>query len=344
MYGFISYDSALTNKSKSHIDVPGFYFCKFKSVILFDHLEHKLVISENDKASRDLLVQTQEKSLSREINLINKFSRARSNFSDESYKAAIKEIKKKIFNGDFYEANLTRKFFGECNVQNSFQIYRDILNVNQVPYGAYAKLKDFEIISFSPERFIKLSDGIVTSRPIKGTISVGKKLEDTLKNQEILKHSVKNRAENLMIVDLMRNDFSKNCIPNTVNVKNLFETEIYKNVIHMYSDIEGELKGEFIDCLSDAFPPGSMTGAPKKIAIEVCDEIENYSRGLYSGCLGYYHPRYADFSVMIRTLVIKKNQYEIQVGGAIVADSDPDDELSEIYAKFKPFKNFIETC
>jgi len=340
----MSYDLATERSDKSFIKVPGFYFCKFNSVILFDHLKKEIIISEQDAKSKSLIQNFVKLIFNKKTSSARVFSPAKSNFSDAEYKQAVEKIKTKIFDGDFYEANLTRKFFGNCDVKNPFQIYKEITRQYKVGYGAFANLSEINIISVSPERFIQFRDRKILSRPIKGTIKSGKNSYENSKLRQILASSIKDKAENLMIVDLMRNDLSKYCDMGSVRVKNLFNTEVYKNVIHMHSDIEGvvSLKEDFPLCLINAFPPGSMTGAPKKIVIETCSNIEKCPRGLYSGILGYYHPDFADFSVVIRTLLIKKDKYEFQVGGAIVADSDPEKELNEIYAKAKPFKKHIQ--
>ncbi len=282
-------------------------------------------------------------SISAQQNII--LSDIQSNFTDQEYLNAVDQVKDRITEGEFCEANLTRKFFGKVqNEKNAFSCYKDIVGVNKVAYGAYLSFADVKIVSFSPERFLRINKRHAYARPIKGTMPAS---SDKYKNQKIahlLKNCAKNKAENLMIVDLMRNDFAKICEAGSVRVPKLFETDIYRNVIHMYSIVTGKIKEEntALDLIESAFPPGSMTGAPKIEVIKTCNNIEGYARGLYSGAIGYYHPIESDFSVVIRTLILQNDKFEFQVGGAIVADSVPELELEEIYAKAKPFLKYLK--
>jgi anthranilate/para-aminobenzoate synthase component I len=211
--------------------------------------------------------------------------------------------------------------------------------ISPAPYSAILKLDDKFIISSSPERFVHVSsDGKVDTRPIKGSAP---RFEDAAKDTESkrqLQISEKDRAENLMIVDLSRNDISRHCEKGSVKVEGLFEVTSYATVHHMASTVKGRKKQESttLDLIKGCFPPGSMTGAPKIKAMQLCSELENVKRGVYSGAIGWFGgDGSADLSVVIRTIIIDCDKFEFQVGGAIVADSIAEKEFEESILKAK---------
>lgn len=341
-FGFLSYQLNQLSSYKEFITCPNYFFIQFASIIVFDHLKYEISYCQHSQEVSNILDNHSTYEISTYKPLI--LGKANSNFTDREYIIEIQKIINMIKKGDFYEANLTRKFFGKVKSGNAFETYKEIAKTVRVSYSAFGQLKDLTFISFSPEQFIKIKANNVVSTPIKGTLpSTGVLKRDKLLARR-LKNCTKNQAENLMIVDLVRNDFAKNCITGSIKVPKLFSTEIYNNVIHMHSQIVGRLKKDRspLELIEGAFPPGSMTGAPKRKVMEICNDIEKYSRGLYSGILGYYHPQNSLFSVVIRTLILRAQKYEFQVGGAITYDSDPEEELGEIYAKANPFKNYIK--
>ena len=248
-----------------------------------------------------------------------------SNMTDAEYLQKVAHIIEKIKAGELYQANLTRKFYGEFETApDAFNIFCKLAEISPAPYSAFMRMGDIYIISASPEKFITMENGFVTSTPIKGTLTSARPAAE-------LAASEKDRAENLMIVDLMRNDLARVC--KNVKVEKLFEVTSYPQYHHMSSTITGETDKSALDVITACFPPGSMTGAPKIAAVKLCTELEGWERGIYSGALGWVEPNSTDLSVVIRTLIIKGNKFEFQVGGGIVADSVPELEFAETISK-----------
>jgi anthranilate/para-aminobenzoate synthase component I len=211
--------------------------------------------------------------------------------------------------------------------------------INPAPYAGYFRISGTTLVSSSPEQFLRVAvDGTVSSKPIKGTRPRGSNAEDDLVIVEELRSNLKERAENLMIVDLMRNDLSMVCEPNSVSVEKLFDVESYATVHQLVSTIQGRLQFglDASDAILAAFPGGSMTGAPKLRAIELIRELESGPRGVYSGVAGYLADNgSADFGMVIRSLVFQGDQITLGVGGGITIDSDPKAELAETKLKAK---------
>jgi para-aminobenzoate synthetase component 1 len=256
-------------------------------------------------------------------------AKLRSNMTKEEYLKKVEQCRKYIINGDVSQINLTRKFYGEFESEpDSIAIYLALNKASPAPYSAYVDFGDFQIISSSPELFLRSSKGEVVTCPIKGSAPSSDEIK--------LKGSLKDRAENLMITDLMRNDLSRVCKPGSIKVDNLFETNSYKTISHMHSEIRGLLEEDKdnVDLLKASFPPGSMTGTPKIHAIELISSLEGQDRGVYSGILGYLRGGdFMEFSVVIRTLIVKGRKFEFQVGGAIVYDSEAEKEWQETMNK-----------
>ncbi len=250
-------------------------------------------------------------------------------------------ILEKIAAGDLYQANLTRKFYGTTR-RNGFAQFYNLCALSPAPYAAYINMGEREIISMSPERFISITaDGIATASPIKGTYPRGRTAAEDAALKAELGASEKNRAENLMIVDLMRSDFAKGSIPGSVKVNGLFKVSTYRHLHHMSSTITGhkEKNVSALDFILNCFPPGSMTGAPKIEAMKLCSRLESLQRGVYSGIIAWFGGDGSmDSSVVIRTLLQEGDKYEYQVGGGIVADSTPQDELDESLLKAKALR------
>ncbi len=263
----------------------------------------------------------------------------RSNMSKAEYLNKVEKIREYIKNGDIYQANLTRKFYGEFkNECDAYQLFLKLNELSPAPYSAYIKIDDLHIISSSPELFLRVDEsGNVITCPIKGSAGKGEGAK--------LKASDKDMAENLMITDLMRNDLSRACEIGSVKVDKLFEVDELKTISHMHSVITGKLaKGNTsLDLIKDCFPPGSMTGAPKIRAMEICSELEVHKRGIYSGILGYFDENNScEFSVVIRTIMIKGNKFEFQVGGGITYASDAESEWNETMIKAKPMADALD--
>jgi para-aminobenzoate synthetase component 1 len=259
------------------------------------------------------------------------------NFTYESYTAAIRRAKEYIAAGDIYQVNLSQRFYAPLQ-SDGFTLYNRLRTTNPAPFAAYLRHLDVvEVLSSSPERFLRLeADGLVETRPIKGTIARGATPEEDRRLAEQLQASIKDRAELLMIVDLERNDLGKVCEFGTVRVPELFALESYETVHHLVATVHGRLRAGMgpVDLLRATFPGGSITGAPKIRSMEIIDELEPTTRAVYCGSIGYIsaHGR-MDLNIAIRTFIVRGGEVFYQVGGGIVADSDPHAEYVETLHK-----------
>jgi len=264
---------------------------------------------------------------------------ARPDLDGRDYKAMIRRTIDYIEAGDIYQANITQRFHARLHAGiDRLALYRALRHRNPATFAAFVEFDDVAILSSSPERFLKLRNGQVETRPIKGTRPRGKSAADDAKLAAELSASEKDRAENLMIVDLLRNDLSRVCRIGSVKVPVLWGLESYATVHHLVSVVTGELLPDrnAVDLLRATFPGGSVTGAPKIRAMEVIAELEASPRGPYCGAIGYLgFDGSMDSNIVIRTYCIKGDNLTFQVGGGIVADSDPQGELEESLTKAK---------
>ena len=259
------------------------------------------------------------------------------NFEKEEYKQAVDDVIRYIIEGDIYITNMTQQLKVKSD-KKPLDVFYDLRENNPSPFGGYMDYGDFQIVCASPERFLKMKQGHVNTRPIKGTRKRGETSEEDLFMRRELENSEKDKSELLMIVDLERNDLNRVCRPGSVKVTELFTVEEYATVFHLESDIEGELEeGKTVmDLLEAAFPGGSITGAPKYRAMEIIDELENNQRNLYTGSIGYLTlDGDCDFNIVIRTALHKDGMYYLGVGGGITAESDLEFEYEETLQKAK---------
>jgi len=229
---------------------------------------------------------------------------------------------------------------------DGISLYRDLRNFSPSPFGGYMDCGNFQLISNSPERFLHLNNGIVQTRPMKGTRPRGNdEFHDKILREEIL-NSEKEKAELLMITDLQRNDLGRNCEYGSVSVKEMRTLEEYKYVFQATSTIEGILRKDkdCFDLIQSCFPGGSVTGCPKIRAMTIIEELEPTRRGMYTGSLGYINfDGNMDFNILIRTLLACQNKLYFQVGGGIVADSVPEHEYNETLIKARALRTCLET-
>ncbi|MBM7558622.1 aminodeoxychorismate synthase component I [Marinitoga litoralis] len=342
--GFVSYDSnkyieKIESKAIDDIEIYDIYLPFYDSVLIYDHNTEELYLSsQNEKKHNEIkeIVFNSKKYIPQEKNKLADID-IKFNMSKEYYLNAIERIKEYIYQGDVYQINFTQRIETEL-IKSPEELFLDLRKINPAPFAAYIDTVDFQIVSSSPERFIKLKDNIVETRPIKGTRPrIGDKKIDE-KNKYELIHSTKDKAELLMIVDLERNDLSKVCIPGSVKVPELFALEEYATVYHLVSTVVGELKEDkdAIDLIIATFPGGSITGAPKIRAMEIIEELEPNKRGLYTGSIGYIgFDNSMDLNIVIRTIFCKGKKAYANFGGGIVWDSNPEDEYEESLSKGK---------
>ncbi len=262
-------------------------------------------------------------------------SELQSNFEPSQYINAVQKAIDYIYAGDIFEVNISQRFHIQSSC-HAFDLYLKLQQENPAPFSGYLNFSACQIISSSPERFLKLEKGQVETCPIKGTRPRGKTKEEDKKLGEELINSVKDRAENIMIVDLMRNDLSKICLPHSIKVPEICGLHSFATVHHLVSTVQGTLAPQYdaVDVIKATFPGGSITGAPKIRAMEVIAEIEPTARGPYCGSMGYIgFDGGMDLSILIRTFVKKGQDISFQAGGAIVSDSEPNDEYQETLDK-----------
>lgn len=334
-----------------NIQLPDIYLNFYSNVIAIDHLTHQCWIiatgfpEKNEKlrlikAKADVQtiksmitssVSSQTVKQSHEITL-------QSNFTQETYIDAVKKTKNYILNGDIFQANISQQFKTTLlKSDDPLALYLQLLSQNPAPFSAYIAMPGIgAIISASPERFIKITEKIVETAPIKGTRKRSPNPAEDQQLAEELASSEKDIAENVMIVDLMRNDLSKVCQPGSIHVNALCELKSFETVHHLVSKITAQLKMNMnaIDLLKATFPPGSVTGAPKIRAMEIISELEMQTRGPYCGCLGFLSfSGDMDTSVIIRSYFIKSQNLFFSAGGAVVLNSEPMAEYLESLAK-----------
>ncbi|KTC65111.1 para-aminobenzoate synthase, component I (plasmid) [Legionella adelaidensis] len=313
--------------------------------IIVDHqLKEVLVVNANqNKETKDLIGQA--------IALWNQpvFEKTKGLFkekftaiiSKKMYQQKINKIANYLQRGRVYQVNFTQPFLAEYE-GSLWDYYQRIISINRVPYGSFLQCHPYHILSFSPERFLLYDHGDVLTSPIKGSSPRSQNRDQDHQLAQALEQSTKNKAENIMIVDLLRNDLGKFAIPGSVNVGQLLQLQSYNSVHHLVSHIEAKCEKNvspwevFLNC----FPGGSITGAPKKEAMEVIAEMEEYSRGVYCGAIGYFsnHPRF-DFNIAIRTIIAHESKMYLAAGGGIVIDSEWEQEYEECYTKIAAFLN-----
>ncbi len=354
--GLFSYDMGwLLEKLPSHqdndVDIADIALGFYDLVLAFDHGKKRCWIISTGQSENQPIpnIHHAEKRISNILSFIEDVSNQpwpdqiippltwSTELSRADYESQVQEVIDYIYAGDIFQANLSQQFSTTLPEGfNPLAFYKSLRRANAATFAGYFKTNDFIIASSSPERFIKLQDGQAETRPIKGTRPRSDDpVEDRALAAELLA-AEKDRSENVMIVDLLRNDLSKNCAPHTVTVPELCALESYASVHHLVSSVTGRLKTDrsSLDLISEAFPGGSITGAPKLRAMEIIAELEPQRRGAYCGSLGYISFNGdADSSILIRTVTLKNNIARFNVGGGIVADSSPASEYEETLVK-----------
>lgn len=330
--GYFGYDlgrsiESLPQQAVRDIDMPEMSVGIYRWAIITDHRAGRTVVRFSPGCTQKERLQI-TRSLSRAANtstgVFRLTSSLQSNFSQHSYKGALEKLLEYIKAGDCYQANLAQRF-SACYEGDPWDLFKRLDRQMQAPYSAYLDFDGNQIVCLSPERFLTVSNGQVTTQPIKGTRPRGCNAEEDQRLADALIHSEKDRAENLMIVDLLRNDLGKSCITGSIRVPSLFQLCSYANVHHLVSTVTGTLAPHkhALDLLAGCFPGGSISGAPKIRAMQIIDELEPQRRAIYSGCIGYIgFDGSMDTNITIRTLLCHEDQVHCWGGGGIVADSE----------------------
>ncbi len=326
--GWIAYELGyiFERASFSHSGVSGkplVCFCVFKDALSFDHRNGEVCANTKGLFSRS----------SRRADF--SVRRLRFDIGEEDYRRKVSRIKDYIRKGDAYQVNFTSRFNFRFAGQ-PLALYESLRASQSVAFGAFCKLKDSYVISLSPELFFRIEGNRIYSRPMKGTISRGPSCELDAIQAKKLFSSAKDRAENLMITDLVRNDLGRICRTGSVKTENLFDIEKYNTVFQMTSTVKGKLKSSvsYYDIFKNIFPGGSVTGAPKIRSMQIIRELERGRRGIYCGALGMIFPgKKAVFNLPIRTLVLSKGRGHMGAGSGVVIDSRAEDEFRECLLK-----------
>ena len=343
--GFISYDfgNAIHNikkKNNNDFDYPLAAFGIYNWCITYDYLKEKSFVlyhEKNDIVEKIINYKTEYAKV-KKYKTYKSTSSCESNMNYDLYKSKISKISSYIKSGDCYQVNFAQRFSLGYE-GDEYSIYKMLNKSFASPYSAYINYPFGNILSFSPERFLSIKNNIVETKPIKGTRPRSDNDEIDKKNISELKLSEKDKAENLMIVDLLRNDLGMNCKNGTITVDKLFEIETFANVHHLVSTISGEIhdKSDIYNLIRDAFPGGSITGAPKLRSMEIIEELEPDNRSIYCGSIGYIgFDQKTDLNISIRSMLAVNNKLYFWGGGGIVNDSDVASEYNESIAKVKP--------
>ena len=310
----------------------------YQWALIVDHQQQQSVLVGQDCEEslwQSLILQFSQLPVAKPLTAFTVQSDIRANMTQAIYTQAFDRIKGYLKEGDCYQVNLSQRFVADC-AGEPWAAYQKLREQNAAPFSCYLNLPEVQILSSSPERFLKLTQGQVETKPIKGTRP---RKQDELEDQQqivSLETSAKDRAENLMIVDLLRNDIGKTCIKGSVKVPVIFEVESYATVHHLVSTITGTLAEDqhALDLLKSCFPGGSITGAPKIRSMEIIEELEPQRRGVYCGAIGYIgFNGNMDTNIAIRTLVHANNTIRCWAGGGIVHDSVAEDEYQESFDK-----------
>jgi para-aminobenzoate synthetase component 1 len=327
----------LVSKKIDSIQFPNVLFWVPKYVVKIKNEHFEFVQGEKNEESFSFLNEFLEEETDLNFHIIENEIKART--SKENYLSHVRKIKEFLQRGDVYEVNYCQEFFAEnLDIRYPLDLYFKLNNIAKAPFSSYLKFDEFLVFCNSPERFIQYKDGKLQTQPIKGTAARNLDPAADEQNKATLKANPKERSENIMIVDLVRNDLSKIATKNSVQVDELCEIYSYSTVHQMISSVSCIPKPEtsFTDIIRATFPMGSMTGAPKISAMKIIDEQEDFNRGLYSGSLGYISPDGGfDFNVVIRSLIYntQKKYLSCAVGSAITILSDEEKEYEECYVK-----------
>ncbi|PIE49823.1 MAG: aminodeoxychorismate synthase, component I [Flavobacteriales bacterium] len=356
IFGFLAYDlknniESLQSENFDGLRFPDIYFFQPKKLFFIndDTLEIKYLESCKDEIQPDLKnIETIEDDLLKNLEKTEQRSvKIKKRITKKRYLEQINKIKAHIQRGDIYEVNFCQEFYADNAIINPLLVYNKLNQISHPPFASYIKLKDKYVISASPERFVRKEGNKIISQPIKGT---AKRLSDKKADKALAKALAKDpkeRSENIMIVDLVRNDLAKIAKKGSVKVEELCKVYSFDQVHQLISTIRAYVKEHIdaVDIIKNLFPMGSMTGAPKLSAMQIIENMEATKRGVYSGTIGYFTPEgNFDFSVVIRSILYNKTDAYLSysVGGAITAKSDPEREYDECLVKAIAMKKALK--
>ncbi|MDX1404444.1 MAG: anthranilate synthase component I family protein [Woeseiaceae bacterium] len=338
----------LPGNKPSAAGLPVAAFCATSSVLVFDHLSRRVALLHDGSAAERASLRKQVIRLLRGAVPANGAALTvpapGANMSEKQFAERVTACKEYIAAGDIYQIVISVLFNGRSNVP-PFEVYRALRLLNPSPYMFYLEFGDLKVIGSSPEALVKLKGRSAMLRPIAGTLPRGSTTEEDLHNEEQLLADPKESAEHVMLVDLARNDLGRVAAPGSVRVDPFRAIERYSHVMHIVSGVQGELKPGFdaFDLFAACFPAGTLVGAPKVRAMQIIDELEPAGRGLYGGTAGYFGSTGdMDQAITIRTVVFNGDEFSLQAGAGIVADSTPDKEYREVLAKAATLKRALE--
>ncbi len=352
IFGYLGYDlkndvENLTSSNFDGLNFPDLFFFQPKKLFFIkgNTVEIKYISAYENEIKTDLqFIHQQQTTVT--LNSVEGRIKIKLRIHKDDYYKKLNTLLNHIHRGDIYEANFCQEFYSENSEINPVEVYQNLNEISKPPFATFLKLNDNYLLSASPERYLKKDGERLISQPIKGT----EKRASTKKADEkliaALEQNAKERAENIMIVDLVRNDFSRFALKGSVKVDELCKVYTFEQVHHLISTVSCSVKNNIhpVDIIKNTFPMGSMTGAPKISAMKIMEELEETKRGLYSGAVGYFTPNGDfDFNVIIRSILYNatKKYVSYSVGGAITAQSIPEKEYEECLLKAKAMKQVL---
>lgn len=356
LFGYFSYDlknelEDLHSHNFDGLEFPTLRFFQPEKIILLNGKELTFLYLEHcdEDIESDYEQLLSNRGVLQEEKIASTLIRIKMRVHKDAYFEKANRFLEHIHRGDIYEANFCQEFYAEDSIIDPWETYKRLNAISQPPFACFMRLDEKYLLCASPERYLKKMGQTVISQPIKGTAarSGDKKEDEKLKQQ--LAQDEKERAENIMITDLVRNDLSKSALKGSVIVQELCQVYTYKQVHQMISTVTATVPKDKnqVELIEETFPMGSMTGAPKISAMKIIEELEETKRGLYSGAVGYFDPKGDfDFNVVIRSILYNAtNKYvSYSVGSAITAKSDPEKEYQECLLKAKAMRSVLETC
>lgn len=345
LLGFLGYDlknetERLSSSNPDHLNFPELFFFKPLHLILIKQGKVNIYSPDQERIYKAI-----EKTQPDELKFTFQ-GRIKSRFSSDEYKKTVSELQEHIRRGNIYEINFCQEFYSEnCNI-NPLSAFKTLNRISPTPFASFFKHQDKYIISATPERFLSKRKNKLISQPIKGTIKRGLNAVEDEQLKQSLKNNIKERSENVMIVDLVRNDLTKCAVPGSVEVEELFGIYSFEQVHQMISTVVCSVDPEMnnSEIIKSVFPMGSMTGAPKISAMDLIEKYERTKRGVFSGAIGYFAPDGDfDFNVVIRTLLYNSTEkyLSFQVGSAITFASAPDKEYEECLVKAEAIRRVL---